>query len=452
MVFIKNFGALLFLFFWGTIISQEKQLQRANQAFEEHGHSKARNIYKKILRKGYHDKELYEKIGDSYYFDGKLEKAAHWYEELVKRHPSQIKYEHLKRYAHCLKHIGSYIDQDVTLQKLFINKIQNLDNDLASIVPVNYLQSENLSMRFVVNALSINSKYSEYSPSFYNNELVFASSRSSKSFSSVVNDWNNQPFLDLYYTTKGQKKITRLKGDINTKFHESSAVFSKDGKTVYFTRNNYSKGKLKKSTGGTTLLKIYKGEYSKGKWINIEELPFNSNEYSIAHPALSPDGRLLYFASDMPGSLGESDLYVCSINEDGSFGKPKNLGSSINTSGRETFPYISDKGNLFFASDGHKGLGGLDIFMATQNDTGNFDIYNLGEPINSNKDDFTFIIDESNHRGYFASNRKGGMGDDDIYGFKQIISFPDQKLRSKPVKKLERIFRLQPVKVETTSL
>lgn len=310
------------------------------------------------------------------------------------------------------------------------------------------------SANFMIESLSINSKNSDYAPSFYKGELVFASSRNNKSVSVILQEDTNEPFSDLYMTGKNipDKGISRLKGMINTKFHESSATFSPDQKTVYFTRNNYSKRKFKSNVKGCVLLKIYKANYDKGKWKNVEELPFNSDEYSTAHPALSPDGRFMYFASDMPGSYGQSDLYVVQIFEDGSFGTPRNLGEKINSAGRETFPYISDRGTLFFASDGHQGYGGLDIFMVLPNKTTGWSIYNLGAPINSPKDDFTFIINEENKTGYFASNRVNGKGGDDIYGCKLLIPLLDYRDNTPAIKrKIERHMDVKPITEEITS-
>ncbi|MDH7448437.1 TolB family protein [Aquimarina sp. 2201CG14-23] len=307
------------------------------------------------------------------------------------------------------------------------------------------------SLSFVVESLSINSKHSDYAPSFYKGELVFASSRNAKSVSRILQEDTNEPFLDLYTTSKNipNKGISRLKGMINTKFHESSATFSPDGKTVYFTRNNYANRKFKRNADGYVLLKIYKADYDNGKWKNVEELPFNSDEYSIAHPALSPDGKFLYFASDMPGSYGKSDIYVVEIYEDGTYGTPENLGSLINSEGRETFPYVSDKGKLFFASDGHVGFGGLDIFMVLADENNGWEVYNMGTPINSPYDDFTFIINEEYKIGYFASNRSGGNGGDDIYGFKQLMPLLEYRnLKPKIKRKIQRHLDHKPIITE----
>ncbi len=454
----KNFGVLFFLLFWGAVFSQKKQFERANNAFKNYAFVEAREMYLKALEKGNTSKELYEKLGDSYYFTGELEKAAQWYEVLQSLYPRLVTPEHQKRCFNSLKSIDNDNQKIEALPLLYASLDNNEVEVSNTTVDHDISLPKDKTISFIVDVLDINSKYSDYAPSFFKGNLVFASSRNNNNFSTILHEWNNQPFLDLYTTNIGQhgeQNITKLKGEINTKFHESSATFSKDRKTVYFTRNNYSKRKPKTNKKGTILLKIYRARYDKGKWGDVEELPFNSDEYSVAHPALSPDDRVLYFASDMPGSNGESDLYSVEIKEDGSFMTPKNLGKQVNTSGRETFPYVSDKGKLFFASDGHEGFGGLDIFMTIPNRDGTAKVYNLGRPINSVRDDFTFIINEEDKSGYFASNRKGGKGDDDIYGFRQITLFPEKdnnKPKPKSKLKLERIIQLKPNKIITTSL
>ena len=212
----------------------------------------------------------------------------------------------------------------------------------------------------------------------------------------------------------------RFAKKINTKFHEATPIFTNDGKTVYFTRNNFTDGNRGKDTKQSTLLKVYKATLEGEDWIDVKELPFNSDQYSVAHPTLSADNKILYFASDMPGTLGQSDLFKVSINSDGSFGNPINLGNTINTEGRETFPTITKNNELYFASDGHPGLGGLDVFVSKLDKNEAFtEVLNVGEPLNSSKDDFGFVINTENKTGYVTSNRDGGEGNDDIYRFKE---------------------------------
>ncbi|GAA3520516.1 OmpA family protein [Aquimarina addita] len=409
-----------------TALAQEKRLEKANENFDKYAFVDARKIYLDVANSGYSSADLYSKLGDSYYFNAELEESVKWYEQLVNNYTDTIDPEYLFRYSQSLKGVQRYKEADKIMEQF--NNVSNNDQRAAFFVSTkDYLRFiEMQSGKFRLLKLGMNSRYSDYAPSFnHQGKIVFASSRPiNGGMTKTIHEWNEMPFLDLYASDLIEengilKSPKRLRGKINTRFHESSTSFSKDGKTVYFTRNNFTEKKLGSNTNGTVLLKLYRATLDGEKWIDIEELPFNSNEYSVAHPALSEDGKKLYFASDMPDSAGQSDLYVVDVNEDGSFGNPVNLGDKINTEGRETFPYISDSGRLYFASDGHIGLGGLDVFVAVPEDTGFSLAYNVGKPVNSPEDDFTFVLNEQTKIGYFSSNRFGGKGNDDIYSFKQ---------------------------------
>ncbi len=404
---------------------QNKLLEKADQSFNSFAYIDARAIYLDVAQKGYSSADLYARLADSYYFTGDLEDSVTWYERLINTYPQDLNPEYLFRYAQSLKSVESYSEADKVMDQFY--EITGNDKRAKSFIEKrNYLDFIELqSGKFDIFPLNINSKNSEYAPSFNNNnQIVFASSRSKNTNESKLHKWTQMPFLDIFSSEIEADQITlkkpvKLKGKINTKFHESSTTFSKDGKTMYFSRNNYTNKKLGTNKKGVVLLKLYKATLKDGIWSNITELPFSSNEYSVSHPSLSADGTKLYFASDMPGSLGQSDLFVVDVLRNGKYGEPKNLGNKINTEGRETFPYISDGGSLYFSSDGHVGLGGLDIFVAVPEDFGFSSAFNVGKPINSSKDDFTFILNEDTNVGYFASNRRGGKGNDDIYSFKQ---------------------------------
>ncbi|WP_299902606.1 OmpA family protein [uncultured Aquimarina sp.] len=419
---------IIWIILCGVMNAQEKRLEKADENFEQYAFVDARKIYLDVAKSGYSSSDLFKKLGDSYYFNGELEGSVKWYEELINGYVDEVDPEYLFRYSQSLKGVERYDEADKIMQKFY--EASGTDQRAEYFVSTrDYLRFiEMQSGKFTLKKININSKFSDYAPSFNNQgQMVFASSRNGgNSVIKTLHEWNEMPFLDLYSSdiTGDRNALSspkKMKGDINTRFHESSSSFSQDGQTVYFTRNNFTKKRLGSNTSGTILLKLYRATLEGEKWKNVEELPFNSEEYSVAHPALSADGKKLYFASDMPGSKGLSDLYVVDVNEDGTFGTPKNLGDKINTEGRETFPYVSNSGRLYFASDGHVGLGGLDIFVAVPDAITEFSQpYNVGRPVNSSEDDFTFVLNEETKIGFFASNRQGGKGNDDIYSFKQI--------------------------------
>jgi outer membrane protein OmpA-like peptidoglycan-associated protein len=366
---------------------------------------------------------MFKKLGNAYYFNGELDKAAKWYGELfAMAADTDLEAEYYYRYAQSLRSIGQNDKADEMLQK-FIQKSGNDSRGKLFKKDVNYLVAIKAnSGRYQVEDAGINSKYSDYGTAIYSNKIIFASARDTGSLGQRKHKWTNQAFTNLYAAdleynmTPGVPK--KFDKNINSKFHEASPVFTADGKTMYFTRNNYLDGKKGKDGNDITLIKIYKAILVNDKWSNVTELPFDSDNYSTAHPALSPDGKTLYFASDMPGTLGQSDLFKVTINEDGSFGTPQNLGNTINTEGKETFPFVNDENEIYFASDGHPGLGGLDVFMSKINADRTFsEVQNVGADVNSPKDDFAYLIDTKSRRGFFSSNRDGGQGYDDIYKF-----------------------------------
>jgi outer membrane protein OmpA-like peptidoglycan-associated protein len=217
--------------------------------------------------------------------------------------------------------------------------------------------------------------------------------------------------------------VTPFSSKLNTRYHEADVAFTKDMKTVYFSRNNYFENKLTRDSTGTGLIHLYRAKIaSTGEWVDVEPMPFNNDQYQTGHPTLSADEKTLYFISDMPGGMGKTDIYKSNINDDGSMGIPVNLGPKINTQEREMFSFISGNDELYFSSDGRTdGMGGLDIYVSYISKNDITDPLNLGEPLNSVKDDFSFILNYETRRGYFSSNRDGGKGDDDIYTFVQEI-------------------------------
>ena len=321
---------------------------------------------------------------------------------------------HMHRYAQSLRSINEYEASDRIMTKL--DALKQGDSRADKFMK-NRDYLENIKKRsgtYTIDNLSINSPESDFAPSFRMEGLVFTTSRDSNIVSRNVHNWNKKQFLNLYTATETSdrsfKNIMKFSEDLNTRLHESSTAFTKDGKTVYFTRSNENKGKFSRDKSGYNRLKIYRAEMVNGKWKNIQPLPFNDDSYSVAHPTLNTTEDKLYFSSDMPGTLGQSDIFVVDINADGSFGTPINLGDKINTESKETFPFISNEGVLYFASDGHPGLGGLDVFATDMNNLDYPLIVNVGEPINSRADDFSLIFNSITKKGYFASNRADGKG------------------------------------------
>lgn len=270
----------------------------------------------------------------------------------------------------------------------------------------------------VSNSVLINSPNLEFSPVYYQNGLVYVTSRYK---SGAIDKKINETFFELFYSeldaAGNPTKPQVFSVNINSQAHEGPVSFSRDGEHMYFTRNNMQKGMTKADSKGVTRLKIYEAKRGVFDWENVVEMPFNSDEYSVMHPTLAADGKTLYFSSDMPGGYGGFDLYMVSRNR-ARWTSPVNLGKHINTDKNDVFPFIHDSGTLFFSSNGHDGQGGLDIFSVDlSNENSKGIVINLGAPFNSSDDDLSLILNEEGTQGYFTSGRKGGVGKDDIYKF-----------------------------------
>jgi len=410
--------SLLFLsgFEFG-IYAQKPKIVSGNKKYDNYAYVDAIKTYEIVAKKGYKSEDMFKKLGNAYYFNSEFEGAAKWYGELFAMNTSPEP-EYYYRYAQCLKSTGK-MDLANKILAEFNLKNQNDTRGKLHFVNRNYPdQIKANSGRYNIENAGINSHYSDYGTIVHDNKIYFASARDTGNFSKRKHSWTNQYFTNLYMAEVDSVNVKKIKTSLNTKFHEASPVFTKDGKTVYFTRNNYVNGKKGKDENKTTFLKLYKANLDHNKWTNIIALPFTSDSYSTAHPALSPDEKTLYFASDMPGTSGQSDLYKVSVNDGGTFGTPKNLGKTINTEGKETFPFITNENEIYFASDGHPGLGGLDVFVADIDNNGGIgNVQNIGADINSPNDDYAYIIDPVSRKGYFSSNKDGGKGSDDIYKF-----------------------------------
>jgi len=398
------------------INAQNKKLAKANKNFDQFEFSKAINQYERLVAKGNSSSEVFQKLGDANYLNANYIEAVKWYEKVAETSTDALDVEHLYRYANSLRSAQKYEASNAIFKKLNGSSDKNISDNIKAI--------KEQYGSFTIENVNINSAASDFAPSFRLDALVFSTGRDTSGISNTTHGWNKKRFLNLYTasnTSDGSfEKIMRFSDKLNTKLHESSTAFTKDGMTVYFTRNKEDGKKFGRDAKGISRLKLYKAVFENGRWTNIQELPFNQDGYSVAHPTLNKSEDKLYFASDIEGTHGQSDIFVVAINKDGSFGTPKNLGTNINTGGRETFPFVSDDDILYFASDGHIGLGGLDIFAVDLKDADSSRIVNLGEPLNSVEDDFAFIMNSETKKGYFSSNRKGGKGDDDIYALTEV--------------------------------
>jgi peptidoglycan-associated lipoprotein len=387
----------------GIALAQKSNLKRANKLFEMRAYIEAAEMYETKDR----NQEVLQNLADSYYYNTNLQKAIKTYRELFVSYGDSIDIEYHFRYAQALKGVKDYKEADAQLSRYYNQRI----NTPAFIELIEKTTPHTFKLEQIANETGTNS---DFGLAFYgDNKVAFASTRNTENPSY---SWNNLPYLDLYFATLTDKNtlegITPFSDEINTDSHESNATFSKDGKTMYFNRTNTTRKKTDEER--IAHIKIFKAENVDGAWTNVKELPFNSNSYSCEHPTISKDGKTLYFASDMPGTLGSLDIYKVAINEDGTYGEPENLGNKINTKHREQFPYISDLDVLYFASDGHLGFGGLDVFRSNLVN-GSFDTpVNLGSTINSNLDDFAYVIREKDNKGFVSSNKSGY---DRLYGF-----------------------------------
>lgn len=411
---MKNMKRLLLLLaisFSVQSFGQTPEMKLAQEYFDRAFYSEVIPMYEKIAQKDT-GLDVVRNLADSYYYINDLENAQKWYKVMIQKHPRYATEDYYFKYIHTLKASGKYSEADslnrtrIILAKgsvnIFDREVKNLENIAA------------IGDRFEIENLAINTKNSDFGAIKYGERIVYSSPTKEKK----TYRWNSENYLDLYtipiYNAKAGDSISDdFSKSINTRMHESNAVFTKNGKTMYFTRNN-----PKRDNKMVSHVQIYKAEFKKGQWTNITPLPFNSPNYSTEHPALSEDEEILYFASDMPGSLGSFDIFSVEING-GKFGIPKNLGPVINTIHKEQFPYIDEDGKLYFSSDGHHGFGSMDVFVSEYSN-GKFEKpNNVGLPINSAYDDFSFNINIETKEGYFASNRPGGKGNDDIYSLKE---------------------------------
>ncbi len=425
MRFIKR---ILFILLLAAVASPlTGQIKRGDRYFYAGDYARAIPAYERGLRRS-SDPKAMENLANAYRITKNYVKAEEWYGKTVAANPNCNPLVHFY-YGMVLKNNGK-----ITEARAELNKFMGLepDNALAK-EQVEALDNIQLwltqtPMYAIHNVGGLNSEQSDISPVFFGNGLLFVSDRGEKDVLNGENAGTGRAFYSIYYTDKkGEQddsvtfgKVKKLSKSINKEFHNGPVSVTADGKMMAFNRVSHQvRLRLK---GFVNRPQIYFAEKKGKSWGNVEAFQYNSDDYSCAHPALSADGTTLYFSSDMPGTLGGNDIWMCKKEGTG-WSKPQNLGAVVNSPGNEVFPYSRKDGMLYFSSDGHGGIGGLDIFSSGPDNGGWSEAANQGAPMNGSTDDFGIVFNEDYSRGYFTSDRAGGKGSDDVYSFKVTSKF-----------------------------
>jgi outer membrane protein OmpA-like peptidoglycan-associated protein len=403
--------------------AQKLTTRLADKSFDDFAYIEAIGLYEYAYERDTTDNYVVKRLAESNRNVGNTEEVERWLKKLIDRRAEEP--EDIFNYSQSLKSNGKYLlaeqwlkeyselrpeDGRVNIQVSLLDYIQFLMRDSANYEIMN---------------VAINTPGSEMGSAFYKDRLFF-SSTSIGTKPGATYKWNELPYLNMYSAKIGPygdlSDAKAFAPKLKTPFHDGPVSFDTKKDIIYFTRNSFSKGRTSQSREGVNNLKIFLGKQEESDWKVTGSFRYNSNEYSVGHPSINKEGNILYFASDMPGGYGKSDLYF-SVFSNGQWSKPFNLGPKVNTEGNEFFPFISDDGVLYFGSDGHGGLGALDIYFTVPEQGIFTNIENMGYPINSSRDDFGIALDSTGVRGYFTSNRPGGKGNDDLY-FMKIKHIP----------------------------
>jgi outer membrane protein OmpA-like peptidoglycan-associated protein len=394
--------------------------KRADRLYEQFAFAPAAELYQQALgRSKRNEDEIKLKLARCYYRMNDLQQSAYWFGQ-VTAPDSLLTADDQLAYAQSLGATQDYAAARQQYESLPQEELA--EEKIEGFRALGQFYED--SAYYEVKPLSINTELTEYGAAYYQDGIVYVACARGQGLTERTFRWNNTPFLDLYYVpvdTNGVTGSSRpFDRGINTKFHEGSAAFFNDGQRMIFTRNSYVDGEVQESDAGINKLKLFIADREEDGdgWTNVQPLPFNNEEYATGQPTMSADGQTLYFVSDAPGGFGGTDLYACDYQQ-GQWGTPRNLGEPINTAGDEMFPFVHTDGSLYFASRGHAGLGGLDIFRVATPDT---QPQNLGYPVNSSLDDFALVLDSAGRHGFFSSNRERGGADDNLYAV--VISKP----------------------------
>ena len=412
---MKNlYTALIFTLAGLTLTAQNKDTDKADKLFQKYEYVDAAQEYLKLVDRGKADNYVYLQLADTYYNMFNTAEAARWYARATEqKQDAEIYY----RYAQMLKANGKYEESNKQM-RTFAQMAPNDQRAKAFNENPNYVpRLLDKTKLYDIKPSDVSSEKSDFAAVLYDRTVWFASARNN---ARKEYGWTEEPFLDIYradYNDDGTITNAGTVSELNSKWHDGPVTVSADGNTLFFSSESFKEKeseKNRKLNAKFSQVYLFRAAKQGDKWGDITPLPFNNKEYSCANPSLSRDGKTLYFSSNMPGSMGTTgatDIWKVSVNGDGSYGKPENLGKNINTEGAESFPYISDDGGtLYFASAGRQGLGGYDVFQADL--AKNTEATNLGKPVNTEKDDFAFTFNQKRKVGFLSSNRNGN---DDIF-------------------------------------
>ena len=410
------FSSVLAIVFSSSLLAQEGLVMAANKLYDAKSYADAIPKYERVIKKDSNNTVVLGKLGDCYRLTNNTKGQVLCYGKLVEKGNADATQK--LYYGQALMALGRYEEAKKSFSEYSAD-----ERGTTYVKALNNLQvfSKN-SDAYKVDTVSFNSAENDFSPAYFaQGKIVFTSSRAKTQWINRKHGWTNNNYYGVYTTEKGSDgkylKPTKFMRDLQSKYNDGPICFSQDKTTVYFTRNT-SGGKTGKSSDGNFKLKIFEAKLNIDGFEKVTELSFNSLEYNCAHPAVSLDGKTLYFTSDMPGGFGGLDIWYSKLGDDGKWSTPLNMGEKINTKGNEMFPYVAFNGLFYFSSNAQEGLGGLDIYEAKIKTDGTVGkIYNMGIPVNSSADDFGIIFSDDMKSGYLSSNRKNGNMDDDIYSF-----------------------------------
>ena len=428
MKHIISILSVTLLFSFG-LTAQNRATKTADKHFNKFEFVEASEAYLKLVEDGKGNGYIYSQLAESYFNVFNTVEAEKWYAKALE---SSSEPEMIYNYAQMLKANRNYEASSVQFRKFA--ELSPADNRaIAFTANPDYLNKIlKKGNRFTIENSPTNSNFSDFGGTLQDGKLYITSARTS---TRKTYGWNEEPFLDIYTATANSdgtfQTPTRVENTINTKYHEGTVSFSPDGNTMYFSRESYYEKVYEKDPNTNykiSILNLYKSTKQDNKWSAAESLTLNGEDYSVKNPSVSTDGTVLYFASDKTGGYGNFDIYSAPIHADGTVGEATNMGQKINTEAQEMFPYISTSNTLYFSSDGHLGLGGLDVFFTKIKEGKSGPVRNIGIPVNSNADDFAFHINEETLKGFVSSNREGGKGSDDIYTLNALQSICDVTL------------------------